>query len=108
MKCVTDMETWLLDYGDRVYRYLVYKKMFTPYEEKNAFSDESVYEDTYYTTCTIEEAIDLGNGEWLLGLHTVDDDRKPCGIIHYYKLSEIQLSLFDDDQYDGGNNNDNA
>lgn len=100
-KCITDMETWLLDYGDRVYRYLVYKKMFTPYEEKNAFSDESVYENTHYELCTIEEAIDLGNGDWLLGLNTIDEDGKAYGVIQYYKLSEIHLALFDNDQYGG-------
>ena len=35
-KFITDFETWLLDYGDRLYRYLVYKKMFTPYEQQQA------------------------------------------------------------------------
>ena len=38
-KCITDFETWLLHYGDRLYRYLVYKKMFTPYEQQQAFED---------------------------------------------------------------------
>ena len=41
-KFITDFENWLLDYGDRLYRYLVYKKMFTPYEQQQAFEDESV------------------------------------------------------------------
>ena len=30
-----DLETRLLDEGDRLYRCLVYKKKFTPYEEQN-------------------------------------------------------------------------
>ena len=47
-KLITDFKTWLLDYGDRLYRCLVYKKMFTPYEQQHAFEDESVYEDTHY------------------------------------------------------------
>ena len=89
-KFIADFETWLLDYGDRLYRYLVYKKMFTPYEEQHAFEDESVYEDYHYELCQIAEAIDLGNGDWMLGLRTVDDDGKVCGMIHYYKLSEIR------------------
>ena len=41
----TNFETWLLNYGDRIYSYLIYKKMFTPYEQQEAFSDESIYED---------------------------------------------------------------
>lgn len=96
---ITDFETWLHDYGDRLYRYLVYKKMFTPYEQQQAFMDEDVYEDTHYELCQIAEAIDLGNGEWMLGLRTVADDGKVYGMIHYYKLSEIRLALFENDQH---------
>lgn len=98
-KFITDFETWLLDYGDRLYRYLVYKKMFTPYEQQQAFEDESVYEDYHYELCQIAEAIDLGNGDWMLGLRTVDDDGKIYGMIHYYKLSEIRLAYFENDQH---------
>ena len=39
---ITDFETWLLDYGDRLYRYLAYKRTFTPYEQQHAFMDERV------------------------------------------------------------------
>lgn len=98
-KIITDMETWLLDEGDRLYRYLVYKKLFTPYEQQHAFEDESVYENYHYGLCQITEAIDLGNGDWLLGLRTIDDDGKVYGMIHYYKLSEIRLAFFEDDQH---------
>lgn len=96
---ITDFVTWLSDYGDRLYRYLVYKKMFTPYEQQRAFSDESVYEDTHYELCQIAEVIDLGDGDWLLGLRTIGDDGKIYGMIHYYKLSEIRLALFENDQH---------
>lgn len=95
---ITDMETWLLDEGDRIYRYLVYKKLFTPYEEKHAFMDESVFEDTHYELCQIEEAIDLGNGEWMLGLRSIGEDGKIYGRVEYYKLSEIRLARFDNDK----------
>lgn len=95
---ITDFETWLLDYGDRLYRYVVYKKMFTPYEEQNAFMDETCYEDNHYDLCVIQEAIDLGSGDWMLGLKSVGEDGRVYGMIHYYKLSEIRLALFDNDQ----------
>lgn len=95
---ITDLETWLLDYGDRLYRYLVYKKLFTPYEQEAAFVDESIYEDTHYRLCKIEEAIDLGNGEWLLGLRTIEEDGQVFGMVHYHKLSELRLALFENDQ----------
>lgn len=97
-KIITDMETWLTDYSDRIYRYLVYKKMFTPYEEREAFSDESVYESNHYQLCQIEEAIDIGNGDWLLGLRNIDDDGQVFGQMVYLRLSEIRLEFFDRDQ----------
>lgn len=90
-KFITDFETWLLDYGDRLYRYLVYKRMFTP-------ENESEYEDNHYELCQIAEAIDLG-GDWLLGLRTIEEDGKIYGMIHYYKLSEIRLAFFENDQH---------
>ena len=90
-KFITDFETWLLDYGDRLYRYLVYKRMFTP-------ENESEYEDNHYELCQIAEAIELG-GDWLLGLRTIGEDCKIYGMIHYYKLSEIRLAFFENDQH---------
>lgn len=98
-KQITDMETWLLDNDTRIFRYLIHKKIFTPYEVERAFMDESVYENNgYYTLALIEEAIDLGHGEWMLSLRSVNDDGEITGIVHCYKLSEIQLSYFDNDQ----------
>ena len=90
-KFITDFETWLLDYGDRLYRYLVYKRMFTP-------EDESEYEDNHYGLCQIAEAIEL-SGDWLLGLRTIGEDGEIYGMIHYYKLSEIRLAFFENDQH---------
>ena len=97
---ITDFITWLLDYDDRIYQFLVYKKMFTPYEQKNAFSDETVYEDTYYQFCRIEEAIAIDDGEWLLGLRILNEDLENTSIIEYYKLSEIRLARYEDDKED--------
>lgn len=95
-KTITDMETWLID-GDYIFRYLVYKKMFTPYEQQKAFMDETVYEDERYELCKVEEAIDTGN-DWLLGLRIVDEDGRVSGITKYYRLGEIRLARFDNDQ----------
>lgn len=96
-RIITDMETWLLDNDGRVFRFLVYKKMYTPYEQERKFIDESQFEDTHYRCAFIEEAIELANGEWLLGFREILDG-EVCGFIEYYKLSDIQLACFDDDQ----------
>ena len=70
-----DFETFLLDNDNRIYSYLVYKRMFTPYEQQQAFSDESQFEDgAHFTTAMIREAIPLGNGDWLLGMENIFED----------------------------------
>ena len=45
MTCNTDLDTWLHDFGNDIFRILVYRKrgQYTPYEMKNKFSDESLY-----------------------------------------------------------------
>ena len=96
-KQITDMETWLLDNEGRIFRYVIYRRMFTPYEQERAFSDESQYEDYHFTFGFIEEAIDLGGGEWLLGFRKIIDG-DTCDEIEYCRLSEIRLSCFDCDQ----------
>ena len=98
MKVCTDLETWLLDFGDRIIRYLVYKKMFTPYEQKNAFVDESQYESNYYNYGIIEEVIDLGCGKWMLGIKQLSIDGEISEVIEYYKLEDIKLCYFEKDQ----------
>ena len=95
--CCTDMETWFLDNSDRIYRFVVYKKLFTPYEQDKKFMDESQFEDTHYRFGFIKEVIELGNGEWLLGFREVIDG-EVCSYISYFKLSDIQLSFFEQDQ----------
>lgn len=96
---ITDLETWLIDNDERIYRYFVYKRMFTPYEQQKAFEDETIFEDDYCTFAKITEAIDLGNGEWMLGLTGVDGDTLELNTYtEYYKLSEIRLSYFGDEK----------
>lgn len=96
-KIITDMETWLLDADDRIFRYWVYKKMFTPHEQERKFIDQSCFEDDCCQFAFIEEAIELGNGDWLLGLRLIMDGEL-CEIVEYYKLNEIKLAFYECDQ----------
>lgn len=41
-KQITDIETWLLDNEGRIFRYVIYRRMFTPYEQKHAFNVRTV------------------------------------------------------------------
>lgn len=93
---ITDMETWLLDNEDRVYGFFVYKRMFTPYEQEQKFTDESQFEDIHFTYGRIREAVNLGHGEWLLGFQTIVDDDLPAeSNLDYHRLSDIQLYTYD-------------
>lgn len=88
---ITDFETWLHDVGeDRLFRFLVYKRSYTPYEQAERFIDQTEFEDIMFSFGRIEEAIDLG-GDWLLGIRQ-EFDGDVSETVEYYKLSEIRLS----------------
>ena len=88
---ITDFETWLHDVGgDRLFRFLVYKRSYTPYEQKNCFIDQTEFDDISYNFGRIEEAVDLGS-DWLLGIRQ-EYDGDVSEMVEYYKLSEIRLS----------------
>ena len=98
MRQITDMETWLLDNEGRIFRFAVYRRMFTPKEQAAKYSDETYFEDGgTYQFGIVEEAVELGHGEWLLGIREICDDAV-CEIVSYYRMSEIRLHCFDKDQ----------
>lgn len=95
---MTDFETWLHDNGDRIYRYWAYKRMFTPEEIDKKWSDQSCFENVECYYGVIKEAIELPDGDILLGfIDPVDDDYAEKTIC-YYKLSQIELSYVPEDQ----------
>lgn len=96
---MTDFETFLIDNSDRIYRFWVYKRMFTPYEQEQKFSDESQYESDYCSYGIIREAIELPGGRILLGIEPVFFEL-PDGTtshIEYYFLDEIRLEYHSED-----------
>ena len=61
--------------------------------------DESEFEDGgMYTMAKIEEAIDMGNGSWMLGMREIYEDGCVSKNIKYVMLNEIRLWSFDEDQ----------
>lgn len=44
-RIITDLTTWLRDYGDRTFNIRRHKKVFTPYEIEEKFIDELTTED---------------------------------------------------------------
>ena len=91
-----DIHTWLSDEAeDRVFRMWIFKRMFTPYEQEEKFSDESVYEDDTCKFVMIKEIIELADGDYLIGFQDVDSDNL---YLEYYKLSEIRLDYYQNDK----------
>ena len=80
---------------ERVFRMWVFKKMFTPYEQDEKFSDESVYEDDVCKFVMIKELIELPDGDLLIGFQDADSDNL---YLEYYKLSEIRLDYCQSDK----------
>lgn len=91
------MEKWIKENEGKIFRFLIYKKMFTPYEQQEAFSDESQFEENYYNIALLKEAVDLGCGNWLIGFEMISD-HKLSGITQYHRLQDIRLEYFDCDQ----------
>ena len=103
-----DIHTWLSDEAeDRVFRMWVFKRMFTPYEQEEKFSDESVYVDDTCKFVIIKELIELPDGDLLIGFQDADDADSDNLYLEYYKLSEIRLDYrpedkerLEDEEYD--------
>ena len=99
---MTDFETWVLDHKDRIYRYWVHRRIFTPYEQEQKFTDESCFVCNECSFGCIKEAVELPDGDILLGfIDPADYGTSIDGYIDFYKLSEIHLeySPLDKEEY---------
>ena len=76
-----------------VFRLWEYKRMFTPYEQAEKFSDESVYVDDECEFVYIKDVITLPDGDLLLAISPLDLD----DYVAYHKLSEISLGKSEKD-----------
>lgn len=103
---MTDMETFILDNQDKIFRWYKYKTVWTPFELDKKYSDESIYENGGYANfCYIRQAIELPDGDVLLKLEDTynpedevmyedgEYDRK----FIYEKLSNIVLEEYNMD-----------
>lgn len=79
---------------DTVFRLWEYKRMFTPYEQEQKFSDESLLVNDECDHIRILDVITLPDGDLLLATTYAYGDGK---YISYYKLSEISLGKSEND-----------
>ena len=80
------------EHKDDCFRYLVHKKIWTPYEQDLKDEYQCLTECDTAMYGYIVECVELPNGDVLLGLSESRD-----GYISYYKLSELDLALSDKD-----------
>ena len=80
-----------------VFRIWEYKKMFTPYEQDEKFSDQSVYEDEIAQRVIIDNVIELPDGDLLLAVHDWECDYGSSMYTDYYKLSNISIAKANSD-----------
>jgi len=83
---------------DDIFVFWVYRKVYTPYEQQKAFTDESIFESTYANYGHVVECVSLGGDNYLLGFRVVVDPEESMTQffdgITYYKLGDIRLELY--------------
>lgn len=98
-KKLQNFNKWLNDITkDKVFRMWVYKRMFTPYEQQEAFSDQSEFVNEEVFFIKLREAVTLPNGDILIEYTFADGSDSTY--MEYAKLSEIKLAYSERDNND--------
>ena len=87
------MKKFFKKHKNDVFRYWLRKRMWTPYEMELKDPDQTDYEMLECAYGYIVEVVNLGY-DWLIGI----SDSLDKNYISYYKLSDIELALSDNDQ----------
>lgn len=81
---------------DRLYRFWVYKHVFTPLEMEKKYIDQGEYESSHAQIGVIREVIPLPGNDMLLGIAVIYENiselQDESHTLAYYRLSEIRLN----------------
>lgn len=95
MTAYDDFKQFFEQNPNRIYRYWVYRRIFTPYEQKQSFMDESFFEQSQALFGVIREVIPLPDGNLLIGIADITEDaselRTDNRQMTYHRLSDLQL-----------------
>lgn len=95
MTVYEDFRQFIEQNPNRIYRYWVYRRMYTPYEQKQGFMDESFFEQSQALFGVIREVIPLSNGDLLLGIADITEDASELTAenrqMAYHRLSDLHL-----------------
>lgn len=96
-----DVREFFREHENRLFRYLVHKRIFTPYEMAKQFIDQSCYESSCYHRGYVREIVFLPDGDVLLGIAEIfesdADLHDEYRNMKYYRLSDIRLEFFPKD-----------
>ncbi len=92
----TNFQDWLEQNKENIFRFNVYRRIFTPIEQEKKYVDQMEY-DPEYIFGKIISAIVLPDNDVLLEIREYIDD-EPLRYFIYHKLSEVRISLFGQDQ----------
>lgn len=98
MDC-TNIGTYIHDFSEYIYRVSIKRFIYTPHEQQNKYSDESIYWDTF--DAYISDAIEIP-GDILLEFHRVDEWDNPMGVYDYYRLSEVHITRYEREEDEEG------
>lgn len=90
-------ERYLTENPDKIWRFLVYRRMFTPYEQEQKFRDDHEFTSNHYEFAKIKDVFKICDDYVIIFniLDSEDRDSHVCEKI--YRLSEIRLSSWDYD-----------
>ena len=95
MTVYEDFRQFIEQNPNRIYRYWVYRRMYTPYEQKQGFMDESFFEQSQALFGVIRDVIPLSNGDLLLGIADITEDASELTAenrqMAYHRLSDLHL-----------------
>jgi len=96
-----NLEQFLDFNGQRVIRFWVYRRMFTPLETQKCYMDQSCYESSTARFGLIRETIALPDGDVLLGIAEIYEDihdlTKHTRSLEYFRLSELRIMYCPED-----------
>lgn len=99
---ITDIGTWWNDVAKgKIFRYQIYKRMFTPHEQEEKYVDEDIFEDNYHFGF-ISNIMEIPNDILLeidQGYFDVNKFQLTGNKV-YVKLSEIRLYQCESDNKD--------
>lgn len=106
VRTYSSMTDFLEKNGNRVIRFWVYKRLFTPLEQDKKYIDQGCFEDNESRAGVIREVITLPDNDLLLGIaelcEDINDLLSDLRCLEYFKLSELRISFFPRDEVEYG------